>query len=709
MGNACRTAQVAEAPIQPVVLSRAPVVMVPIPPPEPRFEDFRTIEELTKYGLDREQKRGGRNGKSIPYVVWLVEKMASDPSASHSIPLPEVLDLYAERELDLPQFLVNQVVRHDDVENRTARLTLVGTLLDAGATVNSVPERGAKTPVEMAVDNGELLMCKMLIQYGASADHLIPAMKHDNTEIFQALLQSGANTSAFDRAGECVVSHAVKGGKLNILTMIAQSEQGLDGFSVDKNGIPVIAHAVAANNIEMVRLLLENGADPQALTGSGQPLIVEAVAGGNSALVFILIEAGADATVLNRDGTSLLTTAVGAGNLDLCLVLCNANVSPICSFPNDETVLNNAVRAGNYQIVQLLLDRSSPMNDRDLVLATQGTTRDHRRIARLLLNRGANASAVDSNGVPVLMHAIKQGSDQLVEDLIAQGADANHGPILEAAIMSGNERLVEILIDAGANVNDLMPLKKPDKHKAQCNCIRCHVVTRDNRCTPLHLAVRLKNPVICRVLLDHSADPCIVSSEIMNTPLHLAMRFYDNNMEPIIEMLIDAMDEVDQVNRAGQTALHRLLANSGGQGCLIVESLLLKGADPDRRTKMGNNALHVAAQNSSERIIELLVENNASSNIKNNAGKIPSQLARTARARKLIDSGVNLGLPKIYYTEICNVCDDRAATILLPCGHRKMCKDCEAQWTTNTCPDCRKPYTKSQITELVLDLIKEDE
>ena len=58
----------------------------------------------------------------------------------------------------------------------------------------------------------------------------------------------------------------------------------------------------------------------------------------------------------------------------------------------------------------------------------------------------------------------------------------------------------------------------------------------------------------------------------------------------------------------------------------IVESLLLKGADPNIQNILGNSALHIAYKNNDTFLVNLLIEYKADENLKNIKNIIPKQM-----------------------------------------------------------------------------------
>lgn len=91
-------------------------------------------------------------------------------------------------------------------------------------------------------------------------------------------------------------------------------KRGADVNAVSRNelGVQPINSAAAANHAEVVRLLLDHGADPSARDAAGFTPIHAAAQSGNDALYELLVEHGADQDAVTDDGRTVADFRAGS-------------------------------------------------------------------------------------------------------------------------------------------------------------------------------------------------------------------------------------------------------------------------------------------------------------------------------------------------------------------------------------------------------------
>lgn len=305
---------------------------------------------------------------------------------------------------------------------------------------------------------------------------------------------------------------------------------------------------------EIVRLLLQDGMDVNAIARDGQTALHLSAEYGHEAVTQTLIEYGA--------------------KIDLRMLPGKADKNGNC--PGGRNPLHYAALNGHLGIINVLLDHGADASPQSTNLRTplqEAIAEDRTAVAMLLIKRGASSKTCDREGwTPLHCAAYKKNLD-IVKTLIANGAD------VEARTSDWNVKGKE----------------------------------RWRRTTPLFLAVWNGQIGVVQELLDADADPRADISDGA-TCVHAAV--YGNRRGPwIAGMLLDAdakrdgRHDIALINMKkldGNTALHVAAAKGHVD---MVELLLKKGADAKAVNGLGRDVLqHAKTVKKNEAVVSLLEE-----------------------------------------------------------------------------------------------------
>lgn len=163
------------------------------------------------------------------------------------------------------------------------------------------------TAVHVAALNGHATTLRQLIAKGGNVDAvgddgttpLMCAAKNGHANTIRILLKAGADPSLSNDRGETALSLATAG---------CYSAAAVALLPVDrvKKGGQLLEDAVISNNIDVVRKLLEAGADPNEMTHGRRPLLLLACETDNTEIVDLLIEYGADVNAPAPQGKPII-------------------------------------------------------------------------------------------------------------------------------------------------------------------------------------------------------------------------------------------------------------------------------------------------------------------------------------------------------------------------------------------------------------------
>jgi ankyrin repeat protein len=276
--------------------------------------------------------------------------------------------------------------------------------------------------------------------------------------------------------------------------------------------VPELVRAIRDAEPPAVGKLIDGGADVNARDADGNTPLILAAFYANPECVALLLQKGADANAANRAGVTALIR--GATNYEKTRLLVNAGAEVrVRTADLGNTPLILAARcAGTSRTAKLLLERgadATECNDAGISPIIAGAASGDRETVKLLLEAGAKADDFpklkDPRATDIaaglrtpLMWAAYHNDEQMVRLLLDHGADPNRStyfgtPLSHACWHDGFEAAA-VLIDRGANVN-----------------------TRDAVAdfTPLHWAAGDESlrPHLVRLLLGSGADPNAAGGE----------------------------------------------------------------------------------------------------------------------------------------------------------------------------------------------------
>jgi len=179
-------------------------------------------------------------------------------------------------------------------------------------------------------------------------------------------------------------------------------------------------------NIDIVKLLIDAGADINAKDNDDITALLWACSGGYLEIVKLLLEAGADPNIQDNEGyTALMWVST---YLEIAKLLILSGTNPNIQNKNGKTALIFASQNGRLEFVKLLIEAGADLDIKDkddktaLMFASQ---KGHSEIVKLLIEAGADLDIKDKDDKTALMFASQNGHSEIVKLLIKAGADTD--------------------------------------------------------------------------------------------------------------------------------------------------------------------------------------------------------------------------------------------------------------------------------------------
>lgn len=442
---------------------------------------------------------------------------------------------------------------------------------------------------------------------------LMHASKSRDRALVKWLLMHGANANSVDDEGRTPLFYATEAGRLDTVEELLQWEPNLMLIAPKEEGKSLLQVAFEAGNNQLVKRLLETGADPELELDSHYTLINLATNAGNAEVVEMLIEHKANVDRADRFGWTPLCDVVGfTPNAKITRLLVDAGANVGHTLENSGRNLMHLAMGeadqADPEIIRILFEfpRAIDIDQGDNLGFTPLFAGQKPEAVRLLLRAGANFNVQSSQGITPLIHAIlSEAPPETVDLYLSQ-------PRLDLAVCSKSVG------------------------------------------TALHMACRTLNVDAVKKLVAHGADvnrqaPVIGSSPLISAcvPMNKVSAEQLGSVDEIVSVLLGAGADVNAVAAGARDPFCTALSAAAFWARPSAVTMLLRhGADAGTRDRFGRQAIHFAAANGAANLRAVLRAHQGSVAVADSFGKTAlhwaAQLGRL-QALEVLLSAVDRG------------------------------------------------------------------
>ena len=386
-----------------------------------------------------------------------------------------------------------------------------------------------------------------------------------------------------DAIGGTPLMGAAYKGKVQVVKSLI--ERGADPSLMDNRGWNSLHVAANGGDADIIDLIHTQVPNIESKTGDGcTPLMIAAFNSKLHAVKWFL-EKGATVTREANSGANALHFAAEGGDTDIIDLIHTHLLNIESKTSQGRTPLMMAARGGKLQAVKWFLEKGATVNCDDnngrntLHFAAEGGDTD---IIDLIHTHLLNIESKTSQGRTPLMMAARGGKLQAVKWFLEKGAtvncDDNNGRnTLHFAAEGGDTDIIDLIHTHLLNIE----LKTGEGH------------------TPLMVAAGSGKLQAVNWFLEKGATVPCEDNRGWNT-LHIATSSGDTD---IIDLIHTHLPNVDSKTNEGYTPL--MVAAFNGK-LPVVKWFLEKGATVTLKDKAGWNMLHFAAQGGDTDILDLI-------------------------------------------------------------------------------------------------------
>ena len=437
------------------------------------------------------------------------------------------------------------------------------------------------------IENGKIKDVNMIVTESSHRSLLMMACEIGSIECVKILFANKADVNYTDYDDWSAVTSAAESGNVDIVKLVLSRDElnidlvydalhaplcsGSANFRLSteiamllisrlpdvnrrvRGSCVLLNHAASGGYLDIVRLLLESGADPNVTDNVEYDALYDACSEGHFDVVKLLFEFDSPHKITEETINSAYLCACYDGHLEIVSYLIGKGADVNATGGGGRLAIDYAIRKNNIPLAELLMESGFNVNTiyYERSALHFACLRRHDDMAKLLLEHGADPNLRYPDGSSALLKLVTFTCDNQADYtayvllLLARGANVNlaHERTGQTALMiagaAANTGLVKLLLEYGADPN----LHYTDGSSLLFKLVKSTCEKRSNYTAFMTL------------LLDRGVNVNTAHATTGQTALMAAAQAQDVDL---VKLLLEHGADVTQVNREGKGVLDML-------------------------------------------------------------------------------------------------------------------------------------------------------
>jgi len=254
-------------------------------------------------------------------------------------------------------------VKNDD-------LTKVKALIEKDASVIHLKDNLGNSPLHVAAIDGSVPVTELLLLKGADINsantqlntplHL--AIMNGNDEVSKLLIEKGPDLSKKNIVKKTPLHLTVRYNRINISELLIAKGSAIDSRD-DRQRTPFSLAARETGNVDMAKLLIQNGADINIKDVDNNMPLNFAAWKGYTGIIDLLLDKGADFDTTQGRTSRMLRYAADCGSARLFEVVSDKGEDLFAKESGNDVTMRAAIAGGSIDIVKMLLAKNIQIKD----------------------------------------------------------------------------------------------------------------------------------------------------------------------------------------------------------------------------------------------------------------------------------------------------------------------------------------------------------